>query len=179
MSDAEIWKLIVNPSSRRKGFEQLVRQYSEPLYWKVRGMVSCHDDANDILQETFIKAWNNLEKFEGRSSLLTWLYRIAINETFDFLRRNKRASLSDENEASNIASDSSADDFFDGDEAQEKLQKAISQLPPVQRMVFNMRYFDNMKYKDISDVLNTSTGALKASYHLAVKKIMEYFHLGD
>ena len=154
----------------------VVNQYSEQLYWKIRRMVLSHDDANDILQNVFLKAWNNLGDFHNKSKISTWLYRIAINESLDFLRRQKNRQSAGTPDAPSVAARLIADDYFDGDEAQALLQEAIARLPEVQRTVFNLRYYDEMKYSDISKLLDTSEGALKASYHLAVKKITNYFH---
>ena len=140
-------------------------------------MVLDHEDANDILQDTFVKAWNAIEDFEGRSQIRTWLYRIAMNETLNFLtRKHQTASLEDVGQA---VSSLEEDPFFDGDKTQALLQEAIAQLPPKQRMVFNMKYFDEMKYEDMSELLGTSVGALKASYHIAVKKICSFIEKED
>ncbi|MBQ0063635.1 MAG: RNA polymerase sigma factor [Prevotella sp.] len=158
-----------------KDFEKIVRQYGERLYWQIRRMVYSHDDADDILQNTFLKAWMNIDSFRGNAKISTWLYRIAVNEALDFIRKNKNAvELSDGDVESSVAVRLSGDAYFDGDEAQLLLQEAIGKLPPKQRLVFNMRYFDEMKYSEISRILDTSEGALKASYHLAVEKISEY-----
>lgn len=166
--------------TQREGFSALVSQYSEPLYWKIRRIVLSHDDANDVLQNSFIKAWTNLDSFQGKSSISTWLYRIAINEALDFLRKKKAATANvsaDEEPA--VAARLMGDPYFDGDQAQAMLQEAVARLPDVQRTVFTLKYFDDMKYSEISKLLDTSEGALKASYHLAVKKISEYLHLND
>lgn len=157
----------------------MVNQYSEQLYWKIRRIVLSHEDANDVLQNTFVKAWTNLATFEQKSKLSTWLFRIAINEAIDFTRKQKAMSQVSADEDEAVAARLMADDYFDGDETQAELQQAIAQLPEVQRKVFNLRYFDEMKYSEISRVLCTSEGALKASYHLAVKKITDYFHRHD
>jgi RNA polymerase sigma-70 factor (ECF subfamily) len=157
----------------------IVRQYSEPLYWKIRHFVLSHEDANDVLQDTFIKAWTNLDSFKGESKIVTWLYRIAINLSLDFIRKQKNASSISADEDVTVASRLLADDYFDGDEMQAQLQEAIATLPEVQRMVFNLRYFDEMKYSEMSKLLDTSEGALKASYHIAVQKITEYFKHKD
>ena len=136
-------------------------------------MVMGHDDANDILQNTFIKAWTGLDGFLGNAKVLTWLYRIATNETLTFISRNSHSATAEDVEA--YAAQLEADEWFDGDDLQARLQAAIQSLPPKQRLVFNMKYYDEMKYEEMSAILGTSTGALKASYHLAVKKISEYF----
>lgn len=150
----------------------IVNQYSEQLYWKIRRIVLQHEDANDILQNTFLKAWNNIGEFRNQSKISTWLYRIAINESLDFVRRQKNKISADADLS--VASRLMADEYFDGDRTQALLQEAIAQLPDVQRTVFLMKYFDDMKYSEISEILGTSEGALKASYHIAVKKITEY-----
>lgn len=152
----------------------LVEKYSEPLYWKIRRMVLSHDDADDVLQNVFIKAWNSMDDFQNKSKISTWLYRIAINESLDFLRKQKKAMEVNADENASVANRLMADDYFDGDRAQALLQEAIALLPDVQRLVFNLRYFDEMKYSDMSKLLDTSEGALKASYHIAVNKISEY-----
>lgn len=181
LSDKEMIDMLQDPHTRREGFAVLVRQYSEPLYWKVRRIVLNHEDANDVLQNAFLKIWNNLDTFQGKSALSTWLYRIAINEALDFVRRQKNmnsATVSTEDEPG-MAARLMGDDYFDGDEAQARLQEAVARLPEVQRTVFTLKYFDELKYSEISKILDTSEGALKASYHLAVKKITEYLHLGE
>lgn len=164
------------PESCRKAFNEVVRLYSEPLYWQIRRMVESHDDASDILQNTFMKAWQSIENFRGDAKLSTWLYRIALNESITFLgKERKRLNLSLDEEEAHLAQLVEADEWVDGDELAKDLRKAIATLPEKQRMVFNMKYFDDMKYEQISDVLGTSVGALKASYHLAVKKIEKFF----
>jgi RNA polymerase sigma-70 factor (ECF subfamily) len=163
------------PKKAQRAFAVLVKEYTEPLYWHLRRMVLDHDDANDLLQNTFIKAWTNIDGFQGNSKISTWLYRIATNEALTFLNRQNATdfiSLDDEDAAPvNLE----ADEYFDGDDLQRRLQEALQTLPPKQRMVFNMKYFDEMKYEDMSEVLGTSVGALKASYHLAVQKIAAFF----
>lgn len=171
-SDSEIIHLLDNPSKQREAFAMIVETYSEPLYWKIRRIVLDHDDTNDILQNAFLKAWQALNSFQGRSKLSTWLYRIAVNEALDHLRRMKNHPLFDDSHG--VATALMADDYFDGDRAQAILQEAVATLPDVQRTVFTLRYYDNMKYGEMSHVLNTTEGALKASYHIAVKKISEY-----
>lgn len=158
-----------------KAFEDIVRVYGQTLYWHIRRIVMFHDDADDVLQNTFVKAWTSIGTFRGDSKLSTWLYRIALNESLTFLNRNKK------NEQFEVGSDGIAemlesDAYFDGDKVQVMLQEAISMLPNKQRIVFNLRYFDEMKYEEMSELLDTSVGALKASYHHAVKKIEEYFN---
>ena len=171
---------LTDPKTQRRAFETLVRQYSEQLYWQIRRFVLSHDDADDVLQNTLIKAWQGLGSFHGDSKLLTWLSRIAINESLDFLRRQKNmVTMSTDDEETGVANTLMADDYFDGDETEAQLQQAIAQLPEVQRTVFLLRYYDDMKYSDISRQLGTSEGALKASYHIAVKKISEFFKSRD
>lgn len=179
LSDNELVSMLRDPLTRREGFSVLVRQYSEQLYWKIRHVVLNHEDSNDVLQDVFVKAWNNLETFQGKSSLSTWLYRIAVNESLDFMRKQKNTNYVSADEDMAVANRLLADNYFDGDETQAQLQEAVSRLPEVQRIVFTMKYFDEMKYSEISKVLHTSEGALKASYHLAVKKITEYFENRD
>ena len=158
--------------TRSNAFSSLVKTYSETLYWHIRRMVLTHDDANDILQNTFIKAWMGIDGFLGNARILTWLYRIATNETLTFINKNSNAVFEDIDTATTAVE---ADEWFDGDDLQARLQAAIQTLPPKQRMVFNMKYYEEMKYEEMSTILGTSVGALKASYHIAVKKISEYF----
>ncbi len=165
-----------DPSTCREAFNEVVRLYSQPLYWQIRRMVTNHDDANDLLQNTFLKAWNSIDNFRGEAKLSTWLHKIAINESITFLQRERRRlNLSLDDEASHLASTIEADTDIDGNRAAINLRKAIATLPEKQRLVFNMRYFDEMKYDDMSQILGTSVGALKTSYHLAVKKIEKFF----
>lgn len=171
--------MIADPRTRREGFEALVRQYSEPLYWKIRHIVFTHEDADDVLQNTFLKIWKNLDAFQGKSALSTWLYRIAINEALDFLRHQRHSTMASVDESKKVANQLMADEYFDGDRMQALLQEAVGQLPEVQRTVFVMKYYDEMKYSEISAILGTTEGALKASYHLAVRKITEYLKRFD
>lgn len=161
-----------DPKTRQATFSEVVKAYSESLYWHIRRMVLSHDDADDLLQNTFMKAWTGIDGFLGNAKVLTWLYRIATNETITFLNKPTMFSA-DDIEVSSVAIES--DEWFDGDELQARLQAAIQTLPPKQRMVFNMKYYEDMRYEDMSAILGTSVGALKASYHLAVKKISSYF----
>ena len=174
-SDDQLMLLLKDPATLRQGFEMLVRQYSEPLYWKIRHFVLIHEDANDVLQNTFIKAWVNLDGFKGGAKISTWLYRIAINESLGFLRKQKTSNKISTDGGQGVADRLMADEYFDGDETLAQLQEAIARLPDVQRTVFNLRYYEEMKYSEISKILNTSEGSLKASYHIAVQKISEYF----
>lgn len=170
--EKEILQELKQPSMQSTAFSKIVRQYSEPLYWHIRRMVLSHDDTNDLMQNTFIKAWTSIDTFRGDSQLSTWLYRIAINETLTFLNKRKQTIPIDSPEAS-VVEQLESDTYFNGDQAEAKFQEALQKLPPKQRMVFNMKYYEEMKYEEISEILNTSVGALKASYHIAVKKIEE------
>lgn len=154
----------------------MVDIYSEQLYWQIRRLVFVHEDADDILQNVFLKAWKNIDTFRNDSKLSTWLYRIALNESVDFIRKKKNETSLPAVEES-LAQKLMADEYFDGDEIQATLQEAIASLPDKQRIVFTMKYFEEMKYSDMSNILGTTTGALKASYHIAVNKICEFFKL--
>lgn len=171
-TDKQILRLLAGADSQRRGFEMLVAAYSETLYWRIRRIVLTHDDADDVLQNTFIKAWTSLSTFRGEASLSTWLYRIAVNESLDFLRRQKARPAGDADEG--VAASLMADDYFDGDATEALLQEAIAQLPDVQRLVFHMRYYEGMRYADMARTLQRTEGALKASYHIAMKKVTEY-----
>ncbi len=161
--------------SRPKAFEVLVNTYKERLYWHIRRMVLNHDDTDDLVQNTFIKVFRNIDGFKGDSKLYSWMYRIATNEALTFLKsKSRKLGLENEELQSRMVNNLEADVYFEGDEIQLKLQKAIASLPDKQRLVFNMRYFEEIKYEDISEILDTSVGALKASYHLAAKKIESY-----
>ena len=178
--ERELSAQLLNPKTQRSAFGEVVRQYSEQLYWQIRRIVLTHDDANDVLQNTFIKAWNGLASFHGDSKVLTWLSRIAINESIDFVRRQKNlTTVSADDSEQSVANTLMADEFFDGDSTEAMLQEAIASLPEVQRTVFTLRYYDEMKYSDMSKLLDTSEGSLKASYHIAVKKITEFFKSHD
>lgn len=164
------------PESCRGAFDEVVRLYAEPLYWQIRRIVERHDDASDVLQNTFLKAWLSVENFRGDAKLSTWLYKIALNESITFLgKERKRLNLSLDDEESHLVNLIEADEWIDGDDLALQLRKAVASLPEKQRIVFNMKYFDEMKYEQMSEILGTSVGALKASYHLAVKKIEKYF----
>lgn len=172
LSDHKIIELCREPESENFGFSQLVLKYQERIYWHVRRMVLDHDDADDLVQETFVKVWKALATFREDSQLYTWIYRIATNETLTFLKKKKRTFFISLDSVSDYLETKLEDDnFISGDEIQKKLQKALLQLPDKQRLVFNMKYYDDMKYEEISNVLGTSVGALKASYHIAVKKV--------
>ncbi len=185
-NEQDIISQLRNPSQRRAAFAKVVSQYSQPLYWQIRRMVTWHDDADDVLQNTFLKAWMGIENFRGEARLSTWLHRIAYNETLTFLSRQHETisldtSIGDDNDTDDdatltLAGTLESDPYFDGDEAEALLQAAIASLPAKQRAVFTMKYFDEMKYEDMAEVTGTSVGGLKASYHLAVKKIEDFFH---
>lgn len=171
--DKELLQLLRNDIN--KGFRLVVEQYSSRLYWHIRRIVILHEDADDALQNTLINAWKNIYEFRNKSSLYTWLYTIATNESLSILKKRKRnESVSVDEIGGYLASSVEGAAWFDGDEAQVKLQNAILRLPEKQRLVFNLKYFDEMTYEDMSRVLKTSEGALKASYHLAVKKIEKF-----
>lgn len=171
-SDSELISLFRDPDRKNYAFNMIVRKYQERLYWHIRKMVVVHDDTDDLLQNSFMKAWKGLENFREESQLYTWLYRIATNEALSFLKEKKRKYfLPVVDVEAELSSKLDGDEYFDGDELQLKLQKAILLLPEKQRLVFNMRYFDEMKYDEMAGILDTSVGALKASYHHAVKKI--------
>lgn len=173
--DLELLEKFRKEETRNFAFSMLVREYQKRLYWHIRKILIDHDDTNDVLQNVFIKVWKNLDGFKGESQLYTWLYRIATNESITFLNQKKRRAGVPLDEASGFLGASlQGDSLFKGDEIQAKLQKAILTLPDKQRIVFNMKYFDNMKYEEMSVILETSVGALKASYHHAVKKIERF-----
>ena len=177
MTDTEILELYRNGESE-KAFNEIIKSYSERLYWHVRSLVCSHEDADDLIQEIYIKVWNALPTFRGDSGLFTWLYRIATNETLNFLHKQKlRAALSFESLSEILADKVGADPYFDGNEIERALGKTIQKLPEKQRLVFLMRYYDDMKYEDISEILGTSVGALKASYHIAYEKISKELKL--
>lgn len=163
---------LTNPSTKEVAYKELLTLYKERLYWHIRHIVKSHDDTDDVLQNTFIKVYKNLENFKGDSKLFSWMYRIATNESLTHLNKNaKRLKFSSEELQQNIITNLKADVYFESEDIQFKLQQAIATLPEKQQLVFNMRYFQDIKYKDMSDILETSEGALKASYHIAAKKI--------
>ena len=173
MEDKELLLLIEKDPD--KGFRYLVKEYSKPIYWHIRKIVLIHDDADDVTQNVFIKVFQNLASFKGDSSLKTWIYRIATNESINFLNSAaQKKNVNSEDLAIQLSSQLPDDNFFEGNEIQLKLQQAIATLPEKQRIVFTMKYFDDMKYEQISEILETSVGALKASYHHASKKIEEF-----
>lgn len=171
-NEKETIALLQDPTRQREAFERIVRTYSEQLYWQIRRLVLSHDDANDILQNTFIKAWTNIDYFRGDAKMSTWLYRIALNESLTFLNKQRANSqLSIDDTDTEMLNKLESDPYFDGDETQKIFIEAIKRLPEKQQMVFNLKYFKEMKYEEIAEILGTSIGGLKASYHHAVKKI--------
>lgn len=176
--ETEILQGLKKPSTQSAAFSKIVQKFSEPLYWHIRRMVLSHDDTNDLMQNTFIKAWTGIDTFRGDSQLSTWLYRIAINETLTFLSKRSQSIPIDSPEAS-VVELLESDTYFNGDKAEAAFQEALQKLPAKQRLVFNMKYYEDMKYEEISELLGTSVEALKASYHLAVKKIEEFLKEKD
>lgn len=174
-NDTELLSLFRDPATKEKAYTAIIKKYQEKLYWHIRRMVVDHDDANDVLQNVFIRVWKGLENFREDSQLYTWLYRIATNECLTFLEQQKRrGTLSLTDMEAGLGDKVKADQHFDPNKLEWKLQLAIQQLPEKQRVVFNLRYYDEMPYEEMSRVLETSEGALKASYHHAVKKIEDY-----
>jgi RNA polymerase sigma-70 factor (ECF subfamily) len=172
INETEFIIRLQDPSSKEAAFRELLKLYKERLYWHIRKIVMNHDDADDVLQNTFIKVYRSIDKFKGDSKLFSWLYRIATNESITLINKNaKRLQITNEEHQDNAINNLTADVYFEGDAIQLKLQKAIASLPQKQQLVFNMRYFEDIKYKDMSEILDTSEGALKASYHIAAKKI--------
>ena len=179
-SEREVLALLQEESTQKKGFEMIVAEYSEQLYWQIRRMVLSHDDANDILQNTFIKAWTNIDYFRAEAKLSTWLYRIAFNECLTFLNKQRAANTVDIDDPEVMLDQKlESDPYFSGDHIELLLQKALLSLPEKQRLVFNLKYYQEMKYEEMSDILGTSVGALKASYHHAVKKIEKFLEETD
>lgn len=180
IEDSELLKLFENENKRQEAFALLLKKYQQKIYWHIRRMVINHDDADDLVQDVFIKVWKNLGSFRQDSQLYTWIYRIATNECITFLNKKKdRLNVSYEEMSEKLGDSMSDDNFFTGEEIQKKLQKAILTLPEKQRLVFNMKYYDDLKFQEISDILGTSVGALKSSYHLAVKKIENFLLATD
>ena len=180
MSDEELLSLFANPETRRNAFNQLVRKYQQKIYWLVRKMVVDHDDANDITQDVFIKAWNALDSFRGDSKLYTWLYRVASNEAINFLNKKRKRFFIPIHDVEGELSDKlESDPELSGDVVQLKLQKALLKLPEKQRLVFNLKYYEDLPYEEISEITGTSVGALKASYHWATKKIEDFLNDTD
>lgn len=175
-SDKELLDMFRNPETQGYAFNLLVRKYQERLYWHIRRIVVQHSDADDVIQNTLLKVWTGLSNFREDSQLFTWLYRIATNEALTFLKRKRaRYILPIVDVEAQLSSSIESDPYMNGTEIQMRLQKAILTLPEKQRLVFNMKYYEEMKYEDMSEILGTSIGALKASYHHAVKKIEKYF----
>lgn len=180
IEEATLIQQLQEESSQAKAFEFLVNTYKERLYWHIRRIVLTHDDSDDVLQNTFIKVYRNIHSFNGDSKLYSWIYRIATNEALTFLKqKSKKLGLGSEALQERMLTDLQADVYFEGDAIQFQLQKAIASLPEKQRLVFNMKYFEELKYHEISEILDTSVGALKASYHLAVKKVEVYLKDGE
>lgn len=173
MTEEQLINNLRDPRLRNKTFGLLVSKYQEKIYWHIRRMVVIHEDADDVVQNTFIKVFRNLENFKGDSKIYTWMYRIATNESITHLKKKQRRSLTSVPWEETVAEHLKADSFFDGDEATRQLLVAISKLPEKQRLVFQLKYFDNMTYKEISEILDTSEGALKASFHHATNKIKD------
>ena len=174
LSDTELLSQFRVAETKERAYTAIIRKYQEKLYWHIRRLVVGHDDANDVLQNVFIRVWKGLENFREDSQLYTWLYRIATNESLSFLeQQKKRQSVALDEGESNLSDRIRADEHFDANKLEWKLQLAIQQLPEKQRIVFNLRYYDEMPYEEMSRILETSEGALKASYHHAVKKIEE------
>jgi len=166
---------LQDSSSSQEAFRELIHKYKERLYWHIRNMVKNHDDTDDILQNTFLKVYRNIDKFKGDSKLYSWMYRIATNEAITFINKKaRRLQITSEELQNKIINNLESDVYFEGDEIQLKLQKAIATLPRKQQQVFNMKYFEELKYREMAELLDTSEGALKASYHIAAKKIEEY-----
>ncbi|WP_425284222.1 RNA polymerase sigma factor [Aquimarina amphilecti] len=175
MQEEDLLIALQTDKDINNAFTKLVSMYKQRLYWHIRNMIKNHDDTDDILQNVFIKVYKNISKFKGDSKLYSWMYRIATNESITFLNQKaKKYNISNEELQQQLIENLEADVYFEGDEIQLKLQKAIALLPQKQQQVFNMKYFQELKYKEISEILETSEGALKASYHLASKKIEEY-----
>lgn len=175
VDDAVILSKFQDEKTRNEAFNLLLKKYQQKLYWHIRRMVIDHDDADDLIQDTFVKIWKNLPGFRSDAQLYTWMYRIATNECITFLNKKKQKNNIPLDDVAYELADTLADSsYFNGDQAQLKLQQAILTLPEKQRLVFNMKYYDDMKYEEMSEVLGTSVGALKASFHLAVKKIESF-----
>ncbi|NNM94111.1 MAG: sigma-70 family RNA polymerase sigma factor [Bacteroidia bacterium] len=174
-NDAELLEKFRNESTRNFAFHQIVTKYQKRVYWQVRRLVIDHDDANDVVQNVFVKVWKNLHNFKEASRLYTWLYRIAVNESLTFIKQKKlHLFVPFEKVEYGLSRKLHDDNYFKGEEVEKKLQQAILTLPEKQRIVFNLKYFEEMKYEDMAETLDTSVGALKASYHHAVKKIEEF-----
>ena len=178
ITEDELQRALADPERRRSAFTTVVRLYSEQIYWQIRRMVYSHDDADDLVQNVFIKAWEAIDGFRGEAKVSTWLYRIALYEALNFLKKRRHEeehtlTPSDEGDSLYLLERLTADEYFDADAAEEKLQRAILSLPPKQQLVFRLRYYDEMPYDQMAALTGTSEGALKASYHHAVKKVTE------
>lgn len=179
VEDSEILEKFSNKETRNEGFNLLLQKYQQKIYWHIRRLVIDHDDTDDLVQEVFVKVWKNLDKFRSDSKLYTWIYRIATNESITFLNKKKQRNNTPLDEVSEeLAESLVASSYFNGDKIQMKLQQALLSLPEKQRLIFNMKYFDDLKYEEISEITGTSVGALKASFHIAVKKV-ETFMLNE
>lgn len=177
MQEEDFIKELLNAQTKETAFKKLVHEYQRPLYNLIRSIVLNHDDSDDILQNTFIKIFQNIDKFKGESKLFSWMYRIATNEALTFMKSKAfKNKISNEELQTKLIDNLAADVYFDGDEIQLKLQKAMLLLPEKQQLVFKMKYFQELKYEEMSTILGTSVGALKASYHFAVKKIEDYLN---
>ncbi len=175
MEEKEFIEQLLDPKTQHVAFQKLLSTYQRPLYNHIRNMVLDHDDANDVLQNTFVKVFQYLKNFKGESKLFSWMYRIATNEAITFInQRSKRGGMTSEAMQTKMVENLKADSWFDGNEIQLKLQQAIALLPEKQQLVFKMRYYEEIKYEDMSEILGTSVGALKASYHHAVKKVEDF-----
>ncbi|GAA4961248.1 RNA polymerase sigma factor [Algibacter aquimarinus] len=173
--EAELVIQLKSDTQKEQAFRDLITLFKERLYWHIRNIVKSHDDADDVLQNTFIKIFKNIDNFKGDSKLFSWMYRIATNESITFINKKAKRLQTTNEEVQQLAINNlTSDVYFEGDAIQLKLQKAIATLPEKQQLVFNMKYFEDIKYKDMADILDTSEGALKASYHIAVKKIEAY-----
>lgn len=180
MDDKEILALFRSPKGEDRAFRLLVEKYGERLYWHVRKIVLCHEDADDVLQNALVKVWQGLRGFREESRLFTWMYRVATNEALNFLEERRRGPLGRAEEITPMLENRlESDVFFDGDEIERELQRAVLRLPERQRLVFNMKYFDGMKYEDMSEVLGVTVGGLKATYHNAVKRIEAMLRVSD
>ncbi|TYA92266.1 RNA polymerase sigma factor [Seonamhaeicola marinus] len=174
-NDDELLRKLKSKTLKEEGFRELITLYKERLYWHIRNIVKSHDDADDALQNTFIKIFKGIDNFKGDSKLYSWMYRIATNESITLINKNaKRLQITSEEAQQLAINNLTSDTYFEGDAIQLQLQKAIATLPEKQQLVFNMKYFQDLKYKEIAEILETSEGALKASYHIAVKKIESY-----
>ncbi|MBN2777968.1 MAG: sigma-70 family RNA polymerase sigma factor [Bacteroidales bacterium] len=177
IDDNAIIEKLRNPKTRNEAFDSIVKKYSNQIYYHIRRMVIDHDDANDLVQDSFLKAYTNIDKFRFDSAIYTWIYRIATNTCLNFLEKKKRQfTFSAISYEDSLADKIESSSYFDGDELQKKLQKSILKLPEKQRLVFNMKYYDDLKYEEISEILKTSVGGLKASYHHAVNKIEKFIN---